>query len=302
MMNSYSLLHLDDMSNDDISSLLVDAEKIENGKIDVASLMSNKVLVPIFLQESSRTFLNSTSSFVQMGGAVLPMALSNTRYGSKWSEPIQDFCEVVNSCGNFVVIRSPDVETVLKFSKFCELPIINAGNGSGVGSEHPVQALLDLFTIQKIYGESKLNILMMGGKHIRSARSQIKLFHKFGHELTIMSPPAPIANEDIDEKCRSELRERDTLEEVRLKEVDIIYHNGMDENPDVEAVAEYKITKKRLEELNFKGKVMHSLPRKKEMSSCLDDTDYNLYFEQIRNSKHVFQSVFLRQLNGGRYA
>ena len=88
---------------------------------------------------------------------------------------------------------------------------------------------------------------------------------------SFMSPPAPVANEDIDEICRSELRERDTLEEVRLKELDIIYHNGMDENPDVEAVAEYKITKKRLEELNFKGKVMHSLPRKKEMSSCLDN-------------------------------
>ena len=298
-MKYHSLLHLDDMSNDNISSLLVDAKKIENREIDVSSLMNHKILIPIFLQESTRTFLNSTSCFSRMGGTILPISLSNTRYASKWSEPIQDFCEVINACGDFVVIRSPDVETVLEFSKFCELPIINAGNGSGIGAEHPVQALLDLFTIQKIYGAKELNILMMGGKHIRSARSQIKLFYKFGHKLTIMSPPSPVSNKDIDEICRNEMKERDTLEEVNLKDVDIIYHNGMDENPDVEAIIEYQITKKRLEGLGFKGKVMHSLPRKKEVGSCLDNTNYNLYFEQIRNSKYVFQGVFLRQLKGG---
>lgn len=228
----------------------------------------------------------------------LSIPLSNTRYGSKWSEPIQDFCEVINSCGDFVVIRSPDVETVFEFSQYCKLPVINAGNGSGVGAEHPIQALLDLFTIQKIYGARKLSILMMGGKHIRSARSQIKLFHKLGHELTIMSPPSPVDNEDIDKICRNELKEEKRLEEVNLKEVDIIYHNGMDENPNIDATTEYIITKKRLDYLGFKGKVMHSLPRKKEMEYCLDKTDYNLYFSQITNSRYVFQSIFLNQLNG----
>ena len=158
-------------------SLLADAKIIENGEVDVSSSMRNQVLLPVFLQESSRTFLSSTSSFARMGGTVLYMSLSNTRYGSRWSEPIQDFCEIINSCGNFVVIRSPDVQTVFEFSKHCELPVINAGNGTV--SEHLIQALLDLFTIQKTYGIKKLRILMMGGKHIRSARSQIKLFHKF---------------------------------------------------------------------------------------------------------------------------
>ncbi len=46
---------------------------------------------------------------------------------------------------------------------------------------------------------------------------------------------------------------------------------------------------------------MYSLPRKKETGSCLDNSDYNLYFEQVKNSMCVFQSVFLKQLNGGHH-
>ena len=264
--------------------------------------MVNKILTPIFLQENSRTFINSTSSFVRMCGTVLSVPLSNTRYGSKWAEPIQDFCTIINSCSDFVVIRSLDVNTVFEFSKFCDLPVINAGNGSGVGAEHPMQALLDLFTIQQIYGERELNILMLGGKHIRSTRSQIKLFRKFGHELTIMSPTSPVDNKDIDEICKNEMREVETLEDIDLKNIDVIYHNGMDENPDIEAGKEYKITRKRLEILRFKGKVMHSLPRKNEMGDCLDDTKYNLYFDQMRNSKYVFQSIYFNQLRESLHA
>ena len=58
---------------------------------------------------------------------------------------------------------------------------------------------------------------MLGGKHIRSTRSQIKLFRKFGHELTIMSPTSPVDNKDIDEICKNEMREVETLETSILK-------------------------------------------------------------------------------------
>ncbi len=45
-------------------------------------------------------------------------------------------------------------------------------------------------------------------------------------------------------------------------------------------------------------KVMHSLPRKNELMNCVDDTGYNLYFQQMKNSRWVFQCVFWRQRHG----
>ena len=38
-----------------------------------------------------------------------------------------------------------------------------------------------------------------------------------------------------------------------------------------------------------------SMPRKNELMPCVDDTEYNLYFQQMRNAKWVFQSVFWQQ-------
>ena len=44
--------------------------------------LRGKILCPIFAQESSRTFMNSTTGFQKMGGTVSPLNFSNTRFGS----------------------------------------------------------------------------------------------------------------------------------------------------------------------------------------------------------------------------
>ncbi len=233
-----------------------------------------------------------------MGGQVQHLNLNNTRFGSKWAEPIQDFCTLINSCFDFAVFRTADVGTMFEFDKLCNIPIINAGNGSGVGAEHPVQALVDLFTIQRHFGASPLNILMLGGTHIRSTRSQIKLFSKFGHRLTVMSPPSPVNNNDIDDFCHKNCRSVvEDISEVELQDMDIIYHNGIDEDPNVVSSNEFVLDLELLRSHKFQGKVMHSLPRKNELQPCIDNSDYNLYFEQMENSKYVVQSVFLYQNN-----
>ena len=48
-----------------------------------------------------------------------------------------------------VVIRHPTPGAVEVAAKHCRKPVINAGDGIG---EHPTQALLDIFTIQKEIG------------------------------------------------------------------------------------------------------------------------------------------------------
>ena len=75
----------------------------------------------------------------------------------------------------------------------------------------------------------------------------------------------------------------------------MIYHNGMDEDSEAWAPEEYRLTLDILGRRGFRGKVMHSLPRKNELTECVDDSGYNLYFQQMKNSRWVFQSVFWHQ-------
>ena len=292
MNNSTSMLDLDGYDLNIVDAWLCTAKNIQDGHVDVSDMMRGKILCPVFLQESSRTFMNSTAGFLRMGGQILPLHMINTRFGSKWAEPVQDFCTLIDSCCDFTIFRSPDVDALFKFNSRCKIPLINAGNGSGIGSEHPIQALVDLYTIKQIFRNASLDILMVGGKHIRSTRTQIKLFHRYGHRLTILSPQSPVCNTDIDVFCHKNCIGLDDIRETDLSKYQIIYHNGIDEDPEVLSTEKFLLTRELLMDHKFKGKIMHSLPRKNELSDCIDNTEFNLYFAQMRNSIHVFQAVF----------
>ena len=289
------LVDLDDISLDEIEQWLAVARAIENGRREVSRLLEAKVLCPLFGQESSRTFINSVTSFQRMGGTVLPISQSGTRFGSKWKEPVQDFAVLLNSCCDHIIFRDSDMQKVRDIAALVDIPFINAGNGMGVGSEHPMQELVDLFTIREAFAGQKIRILMMGGSHIRTTRTQIKLFLRCGYEVSVMSPRPEVDNSDIDALIESQCRTIPPSDLGSWQDYDLIYHNGIDENPDAEAPRSYWLSLERLKQRKFNGYVMHSLPRKNELSDCVDDTFHNLYFRQMRASQWVFQSVFLHQ-------
>jgi aspartate carbamoyltransferase catalytic subunit len=66
----------------------------------------------------------------------------------------------------------------------------------------------------------------------------------------------------------------------------------MDEDHTVKTNEKYNITASMLIRQSFSGKVMHSLPRLSELSHDIDDTQFNLYYEQMREARHVYQSMF----------
>ena len=294
-----SLIDLDGVSHDEINMWLSFADELEKGWWDVRRSLEGKILCPIFLQESSRTYINAVSSFLQMGGRILPLSYAGTRFGSKWHEPVQDFTCLINACCDQVICRSDDMQMVRDFAAHVRVPFINAGNGKGVGSEHPMQALVDIYTLRQYFGSARLRILMMGGAHIRSTRSQIKLFLRYRHDVTVMSPPSKVDNFDIEEIIESRCQVLSSGHEGDWSGFDVIYHNGIDEDPDAVAPRAYHLNRRILHQRRFSGKVMHSLPRKGELASCVDSSNFNAYFRQMENSKWVFQSIFWHQHHGG---
>ncbi len=294
-----SLLCLDAYKVSDIQRILNYADALEGGKDSCANRMNGKILCPIFLQDSSRTYINATTSFIRMGGTALPLNMLNTRLGSGWSEPIRDFCTLINSCCDYVIFRSPTAEELFEFAKWCKVPLINGGNGSGKKSDHPVQALVDLFVIQQNLKHKPIKILMLGGKHIRTTRTQVKLFYRYGFDIDIISPSSPVCNDDMDSFYKENTTEYDNIESVDLSTYDILYHNGMDENPSIKSPENYVITLSKLKETGFTGIIMHSLPRLNELEHAIDDTSYNMYYTQMKKAKYVFQSIycFLQEIN-----
>ena len=287
-----SLKSLDDLPIDVIDHLLADAAQIECMSKDQTSDLIGKILCPLFFQESSRTFVNSTVAFTRLGGSVIPVDPSRTRIGSAWNEPIRDFCELLNTTCDLAVIRLPISDDLKQYSKYLKIPFINAGNGVGNGSEHPIQALTDLYTMRSVNILNDSRILMIGGKHIRTTRTQAKLFRHFGYSIDMISPTNNTPNEDIEEFYRTETQSFDDLRSMDLSVYGVIYHNGIDENAYIKSDDRFNIDTMLLKKQGFSGKVMHSLPRLQELSTDLDDTDYNLYFEQMGHSQSIFKAVY----------
>src|SRR5206468_10520909 len=66
--------------------------------------------------------------------------------------------------------------------------VVNAGDGT---HEHPTQALLDAYTIRQRLGRLEgVRVTIVGDVlHSRVARSNVRLLHTLGAEVTLVAPP-----------------------------------------------------------------------------------------------------------------
>ena len=91
-----------------------------------------------------------------------------------------------------MVVRHPEQGSVAEFARATNIPVINGGDGAG---EHPSQALLDLYTIQREF--SRLGRIVDGAhiafvgdlKYGRTVHSLVKLLALYrGMKFTLVAP------------------------------------------------------------------------------------------------------------------
>ncbi len=98
----------------------------------------------------------------------------------------------------------------------CNAAIVNAGDGK---HEHPTQALLDVYTLQRRLGPLDGTSIWIVGDvaHSRVARSNILAFQRMGAKVTVAGPPTLIPRGIEQLGCEV----RYTLDE--LAEADVVY-------------------------------------------------------------------------------
>jgi len=94
-------------------------------------------------------------------------------------------------------LRHPEAGASERAAKVSEVPIVNAGDGTG---QHPTQAFLDLYTIKREIGRiDDFHIAFVGNlKYYRSARSLAYLLGKYNNvHMTFVSAPELAMKDDI---------------------------------------------------------------------------------------------------------
>ncbi len=157
----------------------------------VTKVLDGAILGNMFFEPSTRTRVSFGCAFNLLGGHVRETTDVKSSSITK-GESLYDTARVISGYSDVIVMRHPQPGSVAEFAKASRVPVINGGDGP---NEHPSQALLDLYTIQKEL-ESKqrdidgMHIAMVGDlKHGRTVHSlsQLLLLYK-NITLTLISP------------------------------------------------------------------------------------------------------------------
>ena len=194
----------------------------------VTRVLQGAILSNMFFEPSTRTRVSFGCAFNLLGGDVRETTELKTSSVTK-GESLHDFARVISGYSDIIVMRHPDEGSVADFAAASRAPVLNGGDGS---NEHPSQALLDLYTIQKELRTSErqldgLRIAVVGDlKYGRAVHSLLKLLAVFNNvTVHLVSPPGLTAPDDTVEfltRRGHTVRAFDQLE-AGIQAVDILY-------------------------------------------------------------------------------
>lgn len=263
---------------------------------------NNKILINAFFEPSTRTSLSFESAMYRMGGKVINFNKDSSSILK--GESCEDTIKSLSNYGDIMVIRHPEKGFIEEMSNKLDIPVINGGDGDG---EHPTQAILDLYTIQKRFDlNDRINILFIGDiKHSRTIHSLIELLTLYPRtKINIMPYNDKEPDQEILFKISLEhIQHSDDIiirkEDCNFNEFDIIYVTRIQkershtiENQDV------IIDNNFMTCLKPNAIVMHPLPRNAEISPEIDQDKRAVYFEQMKNGVFVRMAILDALLMG----
>lgn len=297
-----SFLSIDQLSQDDLTTLFQQAQRIEQGHYD-RETASQKILIPLFFEPSTRTRLSFETAMLRLGGQVLHISNTEELAISK-GESLQDTFRVISSFGDVIVMRHPEESVVYLADEYASIPVINGGNGC---DEHPTQTLLDLYTIQKEKGRLEdLNIALVGDlKYARTMHSLIKGLSLYKLTLFLISPKELQAPQELREMVQQRelsVIETSSLEEV-LRELDVIYivmlqHHRIHDPDTVERLQQnyYRISPELLKSAQKDVTILHPLVRRDEVAYEVDSLPNAAYFRQTQNGVFIRMALLSQML------
>lgn len=310
------LLSADDIDESDLIDVLNKAAAIADGKSPART--SAKMIGLFFEQESTRTRIGFDVAASRLRHHIVDISASpGSRLGKAQGEDLEDHIRTVSEYCDLIVARTEHVATVEEIARLTHLPVVNGGNGIG---EHPTQALVDLFTIERRLGDVRgLSVALSCDPTARHALSFMKLLalrppRRFTLCLapeTKLSNVAAAAIDDlrhggtiIDRVDNVEATLDHDVLSIQTQRASSIISGRIGEMDTVQKIEDEKFTLTAEKVLRNRSKtmIMNPLPRHSETDKSCDSLPNAAYFEQVRLSVPIRMAVLSRMLAGRRWA
>ena len=252
--------------------------------------LRDQIMASLFYEPSTRTRLSFESAMLRLGGEVISTENAREFSSAAKGETLEDTIRVVSHYADIIVLRHFEQGASERAAAVSEVPIINAGDGAG---QHPTQALLDLYTIQKELGcIDGIHIVLVGDLlNGRTTRSLSYLLGKYEKvTISLVAPKALSMGTDIKEyltRHNIAFEEQESWNDS-LKTADVVYMTRIQKErfKNLDAYNNFKgayvLTRSEVESMKEKSIVMHPLPRVDEIATDVDSLPQAAYFRQAQ--------------------
>ena len=287
------LLSLRDVEREEIEMILSTAASMRpllDSPTKKTAHLQGKSIVTLFYENSTRTRMSFelASKYMSAAAANISASASSVAKG----ETLIDTGKTLDRMGtDVIIIRHPMSGAPHLLAQHVNAAVINAGDGV---NEHPTQALLDMFTIQRHKGHlDGLKVAIIGDvNHSRVARSNIFGLHTMGAEVALCAPPTlmPVQMEELGVKTYTRAEEAvegaDVVMGLRIQK-------ERQEEGNFPSLREYSaffgINEENLKYAKPDALVMHPGPMNRgvEITSDVADSDQSVINEQVTSGVAV---------------
>jgi aspartate carbamoyltransferase catalytic subunit len=282
------IISIKDFSREEINYILKMAKAMEPLAIKGSDMLKGKILATLFFEPSTRTRLSFEAAMHKLGGSTIGFAEAELASVKK-GENLADTVRTVENYADVIAVRHPLEGAARLAAEFAKTPIINGGSGA---EEHPTQALIDLYTIQKEKGKiNGLKIALVGDlRYGRTVHSLAYALSLYNIELYLISPETLRMRREVLQTIKEKIpvTEKTSLDKI-VSQVDVLYVTRIQKErfPDpaeyIKVKGSYRIDMKTLSEAKEGLIILHPLPRVDEIAPEVDNTPYAKYFRQVWN-------------------
>jgi aspartate carbamoyltransferase catalytic subunit len=282
------IVSIEDFNREEINYILNSSHTMEPLAAKGSDMLKGKILATLFFEPSTRTRLSFEAAMLKLGGSTIGFAdaeIASVRKG----ENLADTVRTVENYADIIALRHPLEGAAKLAAEFSKVPILNAGTGA---EEHPTQAFMDLYTMQKEKGKiDGLKIALVGDlRYGRTVHSLAYALSLYNIELYLISPESLRMRHEVIRaiKNRIPIIEDTNLERI-IPQIDVLYVTRIQKErfPDLAEYAKvkgiYKIDLKTLKSAKKDMIILHPLPRVDEIAAEVDSKPQARYFQQVWN-------------------